>query len=157
MKEKVLVAVLFFVAAVAMSAQTPQDDAIAAIQKSHIDANVPDQADFDSFLRRDLAKYFKEKTGKDLDISYELLRAGPTQVGIGFPKYYVWVQGIAGGKLEQEGAVRLAAVKKTHFSITDYITKSEASATPENLVKVFPKPVVDKINQKLKPTVRHES
>ena len=65
---------------------------VDSIADSHIRANVPDEKDFDSFLRRDLASYFKELKKKSVVVEYQLLRTGPTQSGTAFPKFYVWVR-----------------------------------------------------------------
>lgn len=48
--------------------QTTQDSTeqkmFLEIQKSHIDANIPDSSQFDILLNRDLEKYFSSKYGK---------------------------------------------------------------------------------------------
>ncbi|MDA0339877.1 MAG: hypothetical protein O2910_08615 [Proteobacteria bacterium] len=61
------------------------------ISQSHIDANVPSSKDFDAFFRRDLEAYFTLPPNYDVKLEYELLRDGPTQTGLAFPKFYAWV------------------------------------------------------------------
>ncbi len=67
-------------------------EGILAIEQSHIDGNVPAPKDFQSFLIRDLQKHFSSLLKKKVRVEYELLRDGPTQVGIAYPKYYAWVK-----------------------------------------------------------------
>src|SRR5438045_2576003 len=84
----VLAVLLMLVGSLVVACQSPMD----SIADSHIRANVPDEKDFDNFLKRDLAAYFKELKKKDVVVEYELLRNGPTQSGIAFPKFYAWVR-----------------------------------------------------------------
>src|SRR5690349_20912647 len=62
---------------------------IQDIAKSHIGGNVPEPKDFDRFLLRDLRGEFCHSD--KCKLTYELLRKGATQAGIGYPKFYVWV------------------------------------------------------------------
>ena len=71
--------------------QSPED-AMRQMQLSHIEANVPAEADFGRFLQRDLDKYFKTKRPNPFKLTYEFLRIGATQTGIAYPKFYLWVQ-----------------------------------------------------------------
>ena len=89
------------------------------IQRSHIEANVPGPGEFEKLLKRDLASYFAQaRKKKNLPVEFELLRDGPTQSGVSYPKFYAWVR-IAGGKSpEDRGAVRLAAIEKKRFEVT---------------------------------------
>src|SRR4051812_28383236 len=120
-----------------------------SIADSHIRANVPDEKDFDNLFKRDLAAYFKELKKKDVSVEYELLRNGPTQSGIAFPKFYAWVRIEENGNLLEEGAVRVAAMEKMRFGVYDYLTKADIERDPEKVYQVFPKPVGDKIKEKI--------
>jgi hypothetical protein len=62
------------------------------VAQSHIDANVPSAEQFHSLLKRDLQAFFSNRHGSSVTVSYELLRDGPTQTGIAYPKYYAWVK-----------------------------------------------------------------
>jgi hypothetical protein len=105
------------------------------IAKSHIQANVPDAKDFDRILLRDLrAKFCGSEKCK---LSYELLRKVATQAGIAYPKFYVWVVAKDGSK-QQNGAVRLAAIDKDHFEITDYLPAERIRNAPEQVSAIFP-------------------
>src|ERR1700733_3434766 len=82
-------------------------DTTANIARSHIDANVPSSEFFDSYMKRDLASFLC-KGVVPCRIEYQLLREGPTQTGIAYPKFYVWVKCFVEEHLQTEGAVRLA-------------------------------------------------
>ena len=121
-------------------------DGIAA---SHIAANVPGQIDFDRLLRRDLQQYFATSVGRPVAVEYELLRSGPTQTGIAYPKFYAWVRVVEKGSVLRQGAVRLAAIARERFDVTDFVSADEARANPERLRQVFPGPVCDRISERL--------
>src|SRR5688572_13387656 len=105
MKLSIAISLLLF-GGVAIACAT-QGESIA---ESHIRGNVPDEKDFDKFLKRDLEKYFKDVKQKTVTVDYELLRKGPTQSGIAFPKFYAWVTVRDGAVVIEQGAIRVAAV-----------------------------------------------
>lgn len=115
-------------------------------KKSHIEGNVPNQADFDIFLQRDLEAHFSS-SGSNITLKYQLLRNDPTQSGISFPKYYVWVQVFEGANIVQEGAARVAAIEKKRFEVFDFIDKPSLKENPSSAALVFPAPLLAKINQ----------
>lgn len=122
---------------------------VGSISRSHVVANAPDNAEFARFLSRDLRAYFTAEMKTDVDVSFELLRAGPTQVGLSYPKFYVWVivtSRATGAQLSQ-GAVAVAAREKELFFVTDYISRFDVRAHPERLA-AFPGPVVDRIRSR---------
>ena len=121
-----------------------------SVSDSHIDANVPDKKDFDNFLKRDLIAYFKDLRKRDVTVEYELLRDGPTQSGIAFPKFYAWVTVKENGAPLEDGAVRLAAMEKKRFGVTDYLSRAELERDLEKAYQTFPTPVADKIKEKIK-------
>jgi hypothetical protein len=127
--------------------QGGSSDPIAA---SHIEANVPPPGDFDRILHRDLEAYFGSKgAGGHVSVEYELLRQGPTQSGVAYPKFYAWVQVQEGGRLLRAGAVRLAAIERQRFEITDFLLADEIRRSPDAITKVFPAPVCDRIQEKV--------
>lgn len=119
-----------------------------AIRESHINANVPDEKDFDVFLKRDLNEYFKD-VGKSVNVDYELLRKAPTQAGVAFPKFYVWVVIKLEGQVVEEGAARVAAVEKKEFEVVNYLPRAEIEKDMLRLDKLFPTEVADKIREKV--------
>ena len=129
-------------------AQSPED-AMRQIQRSHIEANVPADSDFERFLQRDLDKYFKATRTKPFTLTYEFLRKGATQSGVSYPKFYLWVQMSEEGKVVEQGAVRVAAVEKKEFQITDFARVAAIRADPASIYKVFPALVCETIKQRL--------
>src|SRR6266571_4747904 len=115
---------------------------------SHIEANVPAQKDFRRFLIRDLESYFAVSLGKPVRVDYELLRDAPTQSGVSYPKYYAWVKIFDGNKLISEGAVRVAAIERVRFEVTNYLSKDDIRRDTQAVVKVFPKVLSDSIRSR---------
>lgn len=114
---------------------------------SHIEGNVPDANHFEAYLRRDLEAYFGGRP-----VTFEYLRRGPTQSGVAFPKYYFWVgvRDLKSKQLWQEGAVRVAAVARTHFEVTTFMSLKDLKLAPEQAAEVFPKPVAEEILRRLR-------
>jgi hypothetical protein len=96
------------------------------LAQSHIDANVPDAKVFGPLMERDLQGYFEKTldTTEKIHVQFQLLRDGPTQTGISYPKFYVWAKILSGDRILTEGAVRVAAVDRTQFNVTDAFGKS---------------------------------
>src|SRR5262245_45911342 len=89
-------------------------DSIQDLQLSHIQGNVPEREVFNSLLTRDLSAYFGiSATGTD-NLKWVLLRDGPTQSGVSYPKFYVWAI-VDRSKTLTQGAVRVEAIDKTRF------------------------------------------
>ena len=126
----------------------PEDRPMLEISRSHIDANVPAAGDFDRFMLRDLAGYFAA-TFKDQPVHYELLRDGPTQSGVSYPKFYLWVTVGNGKSPQQRGAVRVAAIEKKRFEVSDFISEDAVKKDPSGIYRVFPASVCEKINAKV--------
>src|SRR5262249_12717365 len=103
---------------------------ISCIENSHIDGNVPPKGEFDRILRRDLESYFESQGHQLVTVEYELLRNGPTQAGIAYPKFYAWVRAHAEDAVLEQGAVRLAAIDRTRFRVTDFISEPDIRASP---------------------------
>jgi hypothetical protein len=145
---KLLIAVslLLIVAGIVVAFGQLQGESIA---DSHIRANVPDEKDFDKFLKRDLEQYFKETIQKTVTVEFELLRKGPTQTGIAYPKFYAWVTIRDGAKVIDQGAVRVAAVEKKHFDVIDFVSEADIKDAPLILDRIFPKPVANKIRERV--------
>ncbi len=120
------------------------------IQRSHIDENVPAQSDFNKLMRRDLATHFaRVRKEKIAQVEYELLRDGPTQSGPSYPKFYAWVL-VAGGKSPHDrGAVRLSAIDKRRFDVTDFVSEEMIRRDPDSIYQTFPAAVCEKIRAKL--------
>src|SRR6266853_214225 len=135
--------------ALALSLAQSPEDAMRQVQRSHIEANVPADADFERLLQGDLDRYFKAKRPKPFKLTYEFLRRGPTQSGVSYPKFYLWVQVSEEGRVVEQGAVRIAAVEKKEFQITDFIGEPAIRSDPAGINRVFPALVCDTIKQRL--------
>ncbi len=148
MKKSLLFILLLMLSGVPALAQT--QPLIAQIAESHIEGNVPNSEDFDSYMKRDLDAYFQSVTGKAVEIKFELLREGPTQTGIAYPKFYLWVKLFEKDALINEGAVRVAAIEKKGFDVTNLLGRKEIEQNPEAIYSVFPRQVGDRIKNKIR-------
>jgi hypothetical protein len=118
----------------------------SAAQLSHTDTNVPPSESFDLALRRDLLAYFRASVAPDVTrVQFRLLREAPTQSGVAYSKYYLWVQSFAGDTLRKEGAVRVAAIDRQRFEVTDFLTKEKVRSDPTAVGSVFPAALVPTI------------
>ena len=116
------------------------------IAQSHIDANVPPARQFHPLLKRDLEAFFRSAGQRpDIDVGYEVPREGPTQSGVAYPKYYVWVKAQAPQGLVEEGAVRLAAIDRTRFEVTHFLRKADIQADHGTVERIFPKALAEDI------------
>ena len=122
------------------------ESALADIQRSHIEENVPSPGVFDKILERDLLAYFHKEIGKTAsNVKYRLLREGPTQSGLAYPKYYLWVIVKNGSVNITEGAVRVEAIEKKRFEVTHFVSKEEIQKQPEQITSIFPKLLIPSI------------
>ncbi len=111
------------------------------IANSHVEANAPSSSQFPILLARDLQSYFQAPR-----VDFELLRQGPTQSGVSYPKYYLWVKvRNSSGGLASEGAVRVAAIDQVRFEVTNFLSAQEIRATPAAIEQVFPRPLIESI------------
>jgi len=115
-----------------------------SVEQSHTSGNVPDQSAFNALLTRDLLAHFQSSDPQLTRVEFKLLRAAPTQSGVAFPKYYAWVKTFAGTSLRQEGAVRVAAVDKTHFDVTHFLNKAQLQQG-DQAKQVFPAALIPDI------------
>jgi hypothetical protein len=115
------------------------------LARSHIDGNVPAAADFDRILRRDLTTHFAAKGMADPKVEFEMLRQGPTQSGVSYPKYYLWVRVSGTGATSLSGAVRVAAMDKTEFGVTDFLSAEQIRSSPPAVGQTFPAALVSAI------------
>jgi hypothetical protein len=121
---------------------------ISGIAESHIEANVPSPNDFRPFLLRDLTAYLKPTYGERLAVDYELLRDAPTQSGVAYPKFYLWLRAKNTQKFLIEGAVRVVAIDKKWFNVTNFVSRSEIVSRPDSVVSIFPQALIEKIYTK---------
>ncbi|HIA51808.1 MAG TPA: hypothetical protein EYN91_06920 [Candidatus Melainabacteria bacterium] len=113
--------------------------------QGHVEANVPESQNFDSYLKRDLNEYFASGNGVKVSVEYELLRKPATQVGVAYPKFYAWVKVFENETLKRQGAVRVAAIDKEQFEITNFVTAETIRRDPKVIETVFPAVLCPKI------------
>ncbi len=142
-------ALVALVVATSCACSQPTEQEVApSIAQSHVDANVPPSIDLDRFLRRDLEAYFGSTDDK-VAVQYKLLRDGPTQTGAAYPKFYVWVEVKHGDGSSQQGAVRLAAIERKTFEVTDFVAETDIRTRRVDIYRVFPGPVCEAIKSRL--------
>ena len=120
------------------------------ISSSHVEANVPTEAQFDTYMKRDLTAHF---CYSKCNVSYELLRKGATQSGVAYPKFYMWVRFDQDQKAT-EGAARIAAIDKDGFDVTNFMSREEILASPSAVSNIFPAALVPNILQRAKPVIK---
>jgi hypothetical protein len=139
MKILILLVAVFSLAAQPLFAQSD-------LQRSHIEANVPPPEEFELLLQRDLLAFFKQSLGASVtSVEVQPLRSGPTQSGVSYPKFYLWVKVMVGSSVQQAGAVRVAAVQRTRFEVTDFMAAASIKAKPSEVGAVFPAALVSAI------------
>ena len=134
-------AMVFGMAGTPLLAQSP-------LQESHVDGNVPTMPDFDKFMQRDLLAYFQAAVPGTTSVEWVLLRRPPTQSGGAYPKFYAWAKASGNSSTPRQGAVRLAAVDRTHFEITTFMSAEDVLANPDGVGAVFPAPLVETVKSK---------
>lgn len=113
-------------------------------EDSHVKGNVPSEKQFHQLLNRDL-----KASLCTADVRYELLRKGPTQVGVALPKFYLWVEGLnEQGEVVTHGAMRVAAIEKEKFEVTHFLTAQEIRTNPAMVKSIFPGSLVAGILQR---------
>ena len=124
-------------------------DMTTALRNSHIEANVPPESQFNMIIMLALEKFMTANLGKPCTVRYTLLRKGSTQSGVVYPKYYVWVEVLLDGKTIEQGAARVAAIEKTEFHVTDFLTVDKIRSASKEIYRVFPKPVCREIEKRM--------
>jgi hypothetical protein len=61
----------------------------------------------------------------------------------------VWVRVFEGASIVDQGAVRLAAIEKKEFQVTDFLSERTIRADPKAIYRVFPVPVCERVTSKL--------
>ena len=77
-----------------------------------------------------------------------MLRKRPTQSGVSFPKYYLWVVGKRAGDDLVRGAMRVAAVEKKGFDVLQFLSDERIRKDPGSVARVFPTALVSEIRRR---------
>ena len=140
---KVYLALILWLLAVG---DVPAQPIPEALQNDYIEANVPPEDVFSTYLERDVLAYMRaEISPKITDVKTTLLRQGATQSGIAYPKFYLWVVATSKGGAVIDGAARIAAVDRAGFKITRFLSKKEIKDDPQAVTSTFPAPIVPDI------------
>jgi hypothetical protein len=125
------------------------------VQRSHIAANVPPAETAEAILRRDLTAFFTATSKQEVTaLEISPLREGPTQSGTSYPKFYFWVKALNGSTVCAEGAIRVAAVQRVKFDVTDFLPKQIVKELPGDVERTFPLALVPLIHQLAEVTAR---
>jgi len=108
------------------------------LQASHIRANVPPDSSFMTLLERDVRAYLVAQRLPSKSVEIELLRKGPTQSGVSYPKYYLWIRAAEESGPYVEGAMRVAAIERVRFDITDFTSAASIRSDPASLASIYP-------------------
>ena len=73
---------------------------------------------------------------------------GATQSGVAYPKFYVWLHATNAEPSVIEGAIRVAAIDKKRFELTDFVTRAEIVSHPDSVTRIYPAALVEKIHTK---------
>jgi len=138
-----LLAMIFLTDCNTPATKSTEQTAVSETQNSYINGDVPDSSHFDFFLKRDLEKHFNGI------VKVDFLRKGPTQSGVSYPKYYLWVKVYQVDKLIKEGAVRVEAIDKKRFEVTDFVSIEEIRNKSKDIYVIFPTLVCEKIKSRL--------
>jgi hypothetical protein len=143
---------LLFVASTAFAKeQAPSTDnmqyRMAEFQVDHIKANVPPDAIFMKLLERDVRAHLVSNRLPSKNVKIELLRKGATQSGISFPKYYIWTHAVDVSGHHVEGAMRVAAIERIRFDITDFTLAASIRSDPAQLDAIYPALLIPIIRQ----------
>ena len=93
--------------------------------------HVPDPAEFDKILRRDLEAALKAKSTGSVSLEFEILDKTPSRSGNSFPKFYLWVIVKRDGEVSEEGLVTVSAEFKKRFQVGEIESLDDMKADPK--------------------------
>ena len=117
-----------------------------SLAESHIQGNVPADKDFLPFLQRDLNVHFGGQAGTPAVQRVEMLREGPTQSGLSYPKFYLWIVLLDG----REAVVAVAAIDRKRFQVDQVFFAAEIATNQEVMNGKLPPPVAAAALKRLK-------
>ncbi len=120
---------------------------VAELQASHISANAPPDASFSKILDRDVRAYLAAHRLPSGKVMIEPLRKGATQSGVSYPKYYIWIRATDAAKHHVEGAMRVMAIDRVRFEVTDFTLTNTIRTDPASLAAIYPSSIIPAIRQ----------
>jgi hypothetical protein len=116
------------------------------VRAGHIAAHVPADEDFDTFMVRDLRFFLGARAEEE--VTFELLREGPTQSGVSNPKFYLWVRALSADGNLTSGAARVAAIDRLRFEVTNFVSREDIVSGAADPALIFPAALVDRIQRR---------
>jgi hypothetical protein len=98
-------------------------------------------------LQRDVRAYLVERGLPAKSVEIEPLRKGATQSGVSFPKYYVWMRAADEAGHHISGAMRVAAIERVRFEVTDFTSAASIRSDPASLASIYPASLLPAIRQ----------
>jgi hypothetical protein len=146
---------LVFVASTSLAAEQQPSAAemermMAEVQASHIAGNVPPDASFMTLLQRDVRAYLVANRLPSESVEIEPLRRVATQSGVSYPKYFVWIRAVDGDGRRIAGAMRVAAIDRIGFDVTDFTSAASIRSDPTSLASSYPALLIPAIRQHAK-------
>ena len=120
---------------------------VAELQASHISANAPPDASFVVLLQRDVRAYLVANRLPSQTLAIEPLRKGATQSGVSYPKYYIWMRAADKAGHHIAGAMRVAAIDRVRFDVTDFTPAASIRSNPTSLASIYPALLIPAIRQ----------
>ncbi|MBJ6121508.1 hypothetical protein [Sphingomonas mollis] len=142
---------LIFVSTSVTAQQTPSaadmERMVSQLQARHISANAPPDSSFSKILDRDVRAYLAAHQLPSKKVMIESLRKGATQSGVSYPKYYIWIRATDAASHHVEGAMRVAAIDRVKFEVTDFTPTDTIRTDPASLAAIYPSPIIPAIRQ----------
>jgi hypothetical protein len=151
MRTSAIFTLLISVSASVMAQQAPSTAHIGRmmqqLQASHIAANAPPASSFSKILERDVRAYLAAHRLPSKKVTLEPLRKGATQSGVSYPKYYIWIRATDAAKHHVEGAMRIVAIDRARFEVTDFTPAATVRSDPASLAAIYPSPTIPAIRR----------
>lgn len=152
MRSLIAAAASLFVASAGLTAEQQQSTAdmesmMVELQASHIAANAPPDATFMAILERDVRAYLVAKRLPSKSVAIEPLCKGARQSGVSYPKYYVWIRAADKSRHHVAGAMRVTAIDRVRFNVTDFTPAASIRSDPALLASIYPASLIPAIRQ----------
>lgn len=104
-----------------------------AVQFSRVDTPVPAfKEQLLALIDSGVKKYFSRENRPKVNVTSELLRIGPSQSGVSYPKYYTWVHVYESNSMTYDGTVRVEVIEQQKSPVTHNCHSNGDSTTPRS-------------------------
>ena len=98
-----------------------QISSFLSISNTYIDSNIPAKDKFNKILLKDFNNYVKLNFDKEFYGEYKMISEEPYQVGLSYPKYYIYVYIYSKNReLMDQGILQIVAIEKKEFKFYDF-------------------------------------